>query len=440
MLASLTLLAAVSLSIPQNAPGAVPACREWHECQRLAMESYERGDYERFHDLAWRTVQTGPPRNPELMYLLARAQSLSGRPHDALVMLERLADMKFATAAATDEDFRAVRQLHQWPELEALLVPPPAVRAALPASVPPAVSARVPDVVSPAIGPATPAVVAPRRAEEAVRVQGTAVNSAGLAYDRVSSRFVIAGENRRKLMVIDERSQHVIDLVTAQSAGFYDITALEIDPARGDLWVVSADPPACALHKLQLVSGRPLDRMPLPPAFEPCRLVDMGVTPAGRVLMLDAAASKLIAYRPANRTFTIVATLQLESPASLAAAGDRVVYIAYRSGIARVDGVTGSEEPLAASPDVTLAGFERIRWTRNSLVGIQRTSDGRARAVRVRIVDGRAATLEVIDDDLSAAEHPTATVSGDDFYLLAGEPAVQPGDGRDIVIRRSRVR
>ena len=401
------------------------------------MESYTRGDYEQFHDLAWRTVQTGPPRNPELMYLLARAQSLSGRPHDALVMLERLADLKFETAAATDDDFRAVRQLHQWPELEAMLLPSPPV---LPTSAPPFVTARVPDVGSPAVDPATPIAVAPRRAEETVRVPGTPLSSAGLAYDRVSSRFVIAGENRRKLMVIDERSQHVIDLVTAQSAGFYDITGLEIDPARGDLWVVSADPSACALHKLQLVSGRPLDRIPLPPAPEPCRVVDIAVTSAGRVLLLDAASSKVIGYRPANRTFATVATLQLDSPTSLAPAGDRLVYVAHRSGIARVDGATGSVESLAASPDVALAGFERIRWTRNSLVGIQRTSDGRARAVRIKIVEGRAATLEVLDDGLSATDHPIATVSGEDFYLLAREPAVPPGDGRDIVIRRSRVR
>ena len=50
-------------------------CREWRQCQQLALEARERGDYERFHDLAWRTVQTGPARDPMLMYLLARAQS-----------------------------------------------------------------------------------------------------------------------------------------------------------------------------------------------------------------------------------------------------------------------------------------------------------------------------------------------------------------------------
>ena len=81
-------------------------CREWHECRRLALEAAERRDYETFHDLAWRAVQTGPAKDPALMYLLARAQSLSGRPHDALIMLQRLAEMGVASDADTSDDFQ----------------------------------------------------------------------------------------------------------------------------------------------------------------------------------------------------------------------------------------------------------------------------------------------------------------------------------------------
>ena len=68
-------------------------CTEWRDCREMALAAADRGEYETFHDLAWRTVQTGPPKDPALMYLLARAQALSGRPHDALVMLRRLAEM-----------------------------------------------------------------------------------------------------------------------------------------------------------------------------------------------------------------------------------------------------------------------------------------------------------------------------------------------------------
>ena len=94
-------------------------CAEWRTCRELALAAAERGEYGTFHDLAWRAVQTGPPKDPSLMYLLARAQALSGRPHDALIMLQRLAEMGMASDASTNEDFNRVRELRDWPAVEA---------------------------------------------------------------------------------------------------------------------------------------------------------------------------------------------------------------------------------------------------------------------------------------------------------------------------------
>ena len=94
-------------------------CREWKECQQQALAAAERQDYNAFHDLAWRTLQLGPKNDPANMTMLARAQSLSGRPGDALVMLQRLAAMGVVTDAATNNDFERVRALPGWAELEA---------------------------------------------------------------------------------------------------------------------------------------------------------------------------------------------------------------------------------------------------------------------------------------------------------------------------------
>ena len=91
-----------------------PECHEWQECRQLALDARARGQYERFHDLAWRTVQTGPANDPTLMYLLARAQSLSGRPRDALLMLRRLADRGIDSDAATEQDLAPARRLPGW--------------------------------------------------------------------------------------------------------------------------------------------------------------------------------------------------------------------------------------------------------------------------------------------------------------------------------------
>src|SRR4029453_11965356 len=96
----------------QTSPGAT--CRQWQECRTLALEAADRGDYGQMHDLAWRAGQSGPPRDRGAMYLLARAPVLSARPHDALVMIQRLAEMGVATDAATNDDFARTRELPAW--------------------------------------------------------------------------------------------------------------------------------------------------------------------------------------------------------------------------------------------------------------------------------------------------------------------------------------
>src|SRR4051794_35803323 len=113
----LHLLLALSLNLAAD-PQDRAACATWESCQQMALEAAERKDFEAFHDLAWLAVRKGPPRNTGLMQMLARAQSLSGRPADALVMLERLLAAGVTTDAATSDDFRRVRALPAWPEFE----------------------------------------------------------------------------------------------------------------------------------------------------------------------------------------------------------------------------------------------------------------------------------------------------------------------------------
>jgi sugar lactone lactonase YvrE len=144
---SLLLLATAGAAAAQAPAGD---CGDVQECRQLALDARTRGAYETFHDLAWRAVQKGRPNDPDLMYLLARAQALSGRRRDAVVMLRRLAEAGVPNDAATDDDFRRVRELADWQYVAALAG---RVRPAAPA-VPPA-SAAVPPVA-----PASPVTTA----------------------------------------------------------------------------------------------------------------------------------------------------------------------------------------------------------------------------------------------------------------------------------------
>ena len=71
LLASLLLLIMV-IPLPQ-----APSCADMSTCRTAALEAQARKEFETFHDRAWLAYRKGRADDPELMLLLARAQSLS---------------------------------------------------------------------------------------------------------------------------------------------------------------------------------------------------------------------------------------------------------------------------------------------------------------------------------------------------------------------------
>jgi hypothetical protein len=441
----------------QDSPPRID-CRQWQECRQLALDASARQDYETFHDLAWRAVQTGPKNDSDLLYLLARAQSLSGRPGDALVMLQRLARMGVRTDAATSEDFRRVRALPAWPETEALLKdggrveersapadPPAAAKLRTPPSgdaAPktgknPAKPAEPSTVLTPPeaiVEPAAEPAVAPA---ESLRFTAPSFTPAGIAYDAVSRRFIVGDRDARKLAVVDEFSHHVANLASAQSTGFGDITALEIDVRQGTLWVVSNDSARdeaggkATLHKLQLVSGRLLASYAVPERLGAARFADVATAPDGTVIVLDTAGQRLLRLAPRAKALEVAAAVP-GSPATSVAPGQLgLVYVATGEGILAVDLSSRASTPLKVSKGVAIGGITRIRWFNGSLIALQQSRSAH-RAVRIALGrNGRiASALEVLDASLSTSDPTAATVSGGTLYYLAS------GDGAEMIVRK----
>jgi hypothetical protein len=543
---------AAGLALARAQPPPV-ACRDWQTCQTLALEARDRGEYETFHDLAWRAVQTGPPRQPALMLLLARAQSLSGRPDDALVMLRRIVELgAVPVEALSDPDFRRARAMARWPEVEAAIVaarasqggeapparppspsgaagvetgtrppaptaspasgrggsgaaprraPPPrplsrepveagpagAGRAAEPRTPPgedapraaaegvrsgarsedargltarsgepaPPVAPGSSGGAGPEATPVRPGAAAPAgeaagvsvgrggtslapaagagvaRLEEARRFPAPGIVPGGFAYDAVSGRFLLGSRRARKIVVVGDDSTRLVDLVRADSAGFEAVLAIEIDTRRGDLWVASAtagegggETGRAALHKLQLVSGRPLLSVPLPVEGGSARPTALAVTPGGTVLAADAGGRCLWRVAPGAREAAVAAHLDVEEVVAVAAASDGLAYVAHAGGLLRVELPAGSVSPVAEPPGLALSGLDSIRWHAGAIVAVQRTPDGTGgrRIVRLRL-DRRG--TRVLDLDVVAGVDPAlgapagTAIAGDTFYYLA---------------------
>lgn len=426
-------------------------------CQRQAIEAEARRDYERFHDLAWRTIQIGPARQPDLMVLLARAQALSGRPHDALVMIQRLADMGVAVDTSAAE-FDRTRALPDWPAVASAMArrgaahpPVDTARAAprVPAPATPKV-ATAPMVATAPVVAAAPsagrAVVAPRPTARPMPSQPAARSVAaefiaprliagGLAYDTVSRRFVIGDAGDRKLFVVGVDGVTPTDMVRAESAGFEDVAAVAIDEARGDLWVAGA---AGTVHRLQLVSGRPLRTYRGGPAVAAARIVDLAVGPAGTVVALDAAGTRLLTLGRGTTELRSTMTLDVSGVTSLVVEDEGTVLVAHAAGIVRADLRTHTTTAVAAAEGIDLGGIEQLRAHRRAWIGVQRTAADRSQVVRWNVTDGRRVTgATVVDSEgPSLAHRAFLSVSGDEVYYLTAPASPAIGNSLPTIVRR----
>ena len=468
---ALAFLTAAALAPVLAARQATAECREPQACRELALDARARGAFEAVPDLAWRAVQTGKPNDPDLMYLLARAQALSGRRRDAAITLRRLADAGIGTDAGADQDFRSVRELSDWQLVVAItnrLKPGARVLTSPVEGVPPgsAPAASAATVTTPSANPASAAVPAPNPAapsaapaaaaaaatavprvdrlpiNEAARFSTSPFTPGGLAYDAVSKRFLFGDRTGRRLFVVGDGSDRSVDLARAESAGFDDVTAIAIDPKRGHQWVATseADGNAGNVHHLQLISGRALAKLPVPGR---ARVTDMAVAADGRVFILDSATPRVLVLRPGATTLDVAMPLAIKEPASLAVDDEgQVGYVANREGITRIDFQARRATALNAAKGVTLAGFEFVRLHRDTLIGTQLLTDGTRNLMRLRMNGDRRTVTQatVIETPAAMQEGVTpATISNGDLYYVVSDGTDPQTNSMNVRVSRIKL-
>ena len=380
------------------------------------------------------------------MRMLARAQSLSGRPLDALVMLERLLALGVTTDAATNDDFRRVRALPAWPEFEQRSAASP---AAAPSAIVPVARRPTPQAHH---GRARGLARRRRRRREGQRrrrPERLTLRRRATPARRCASRR--SRSFRPASPTIASRTASSSATSTSASSrswtrrrsgwrtwpvrnrrGSDSIAALEIDAREGDLWVVSspvsadaapvadgAAAPSAILHKLQLISGRVLYAVALEPSFGVARFTDVAITPHSTVLVLDAAGRRVFVTPARGRRLDLALQLDVAAPSSLAPESDSVVYVAHADGVLRADLDARKARAVSAPSGVSLSGLTRLRWHRGALLGVQTSEDGLHRIVRLKL-DGsglRVTGVDVLDCALQMPDPTAASLAGDVFLL-----------------------
>ena len=175
-------------------------------------------------------------------------------------------------------------------------------------------------------------------------------------------------------------------------------------------------------------------------------MIDLAIAANGTILVLDGAAARVIGLRSGAKTLEELMSLDIAAPTSITAAGnEHAAYVAHRDGIVRLDLTRQSAAPVTAPEGIALGGFERIRWHRNALVGVQVLPDGSRHVVRLQLNGGRAVTVAtVLEASLSPDAGPTfATISGDDVYYLVTQQGDSPPTSgtrvMNVIVKRIRL-
>ena len=158
--------------------------------------------------------------------------------------------------------------------------------------------------------------------------------------------------------------------------------------------------------------------------LEPVTLVDLAVTPAGAVFVLDSAGRQLLGLRSGGTSLERVMRIDAQEPVSLAAGADEAVaYVAHRDGVSRIDLRGRTATPVAAPRSVSLAHLERIRWRRHALIAVRVDDDGTRRIIRLELnANGRAVTqATTLEGSVPSAGQTFVSISGDELVYLVGD-------------------
>lgn len=376
--------------------------RPWPALYDDAIAALAGSDTQLAVDAVERAARLAPPNHPYLLYAKLRAYTKANRLGDAFDALGLLADKGIAADVLVSPAFEVLRDHARWPEWQEKLQ----------------------------------ALVAPaERSAVAFRLNEPDLFPEAMTYDRGSRRFLVGSLHKRKVVAVDEITGRAADYATFREAGFFSVLGLEADNVRGALYVLSAGDPTMQgysadlegqsfVHRLQLSSGRQVNRLPPPAADRGHLLNDLVQAPDGTLYMTDSKAGLLYRWKPGTAALERFASIgAYVYPNGITWSGDgRALYVAHLEGLSRVDLRTREVVPVGHPSSMTLVGIDGLATHGGDLIAVQNGLPRLARVVRLRLTpDGlNVRALDVLDANLPDHDMPTTgVVVGDGFYYIA---------------------
>jgi len=372
-----------------------PKDGRYYEAQ--ARQAYAAKDYPAFLLNITKAADLRP-NHPRLMYNLAVAYALNGKPDEALASLARLAEMRLVMPAARDENFGALRESTKFREIIAAFERNKAN-----------------------VGEAT----------EAFTITEKGLITEGLAYDQQTGSYFISSVHKRKIVRVD-RNGKATDFATAEQS-LWAAMGMKVDTEGRCLWVTTAAIPQMiefnpaengfsAILKFDLASGKVLKRYVLENREAKHVLGDLTLSKNGDVFTTDSLSPAIyVIRRGSDRLEPFMVDRRFSSPQGLAfSADEKWLFMAdYGSGLFAIETKTREVQPVSPPASVTQLGIDGLYFYEGDLIGVQNGVNPQ-RVVRIRLSTDKRSIVDfrVLSANNPVFDEPSLGVIVNDHFLF----------------------
>jgi len=366
---------------------------------RTASESYRAGDFEGFV----RELEQALALNPASLYTrynLACGYARTGRPDEAIDLLEGLVAAKVDFGMANDADLES---LQGRPEFSRLVT-------RLEAGMAPVSNSR------------------PR-----YTVEQLGLMPEGIAADPATGRLFFGSMRSGDIFVLD-RDNRLSRFATVEHDGVRRAAVgMTVDSGRGLLWSTGTSffmnedfdeesPAPSGLFAFDLETGEPRGQHFAPGDSEGFN--DVAVSPTGEVWATGAALRRL--DEESGRMVTVDVDPPVFGSNGIAFTPDgRTLFVSsYPVGLIAIDTASGRSRTVSAPPDTPLYGVDGLYWHRGDLVAIQNGIQP-WRLLRLQLDEERTAVeavriIEFANPDILPM---TGAILDDEIHYIGRAPA-----------------